>query len=273
MERQGAKLVRVLAVAAAAAMLISAIPGSVATAKVAPCKVYNLDKGIGRNTLQRAVWDADPGDSLMVLGTCVGTTIVRKDLEIGWVETSGRPLGKGKAVSVKPRIQSGSWRPALVIHPSVEDFHVWPGLPVVGGIVIGDHQAWQGNARPVPIAWKSAAPSPIATKARPGLRACHVRNDSGAQFLRSQVAVRAASRGDHLSLRGACGGATYIRQDLSMAGWRVAISAKVFGSSRTSRKDSGPPTLTRVIVDDDVDSLVLKRVRVTNGFTIREVGP
>ena len=26
------------------------------------CRVYNVDKQIGRNTLQRAVWDADPGD-------------------------------------------------------------------------------------------------------------------------------------------------------------------------------------------------------------------
>ncbi len=267
------KLMRVLAVAAAAAMMLSALPASVTVAGNTSCRVYNVDKEIGRNTLQRAVWDADSGDRLILSGTCVGTTIVRKDLEIGWVETSTKPIGSGKAVVVKPGIKSGSWRPALVIHPSVDDFHVWPGLPVTGGIVIGPVKGWMGDARPVPPAWKTAAPAFIATKAKPSLRACHVRNDSGAQYLRSQVAVRSASAKDDLSLRGACGGATYIKQDLSIAGWRIAISAKTLGSKRISRKDSGPATLTRVIVDDDVDSLVLKRVRVSNGFGIGDFAP
>lgn len=266
---------RVAAVAAAAAMLAAALPASVtAAAGNDACRVYNVDKQIGRNTLQRAVWDADSGDRLILYGTCVGTTVVRKDLTIGWAEASSTPLAKGQAASSgKPSIKSGSWRPALVIAPGVDDFRVLPGLPVIGGIVIGDVKGWMGAAKPVPAAWKSAAPAFIATRARPSLRACHVRNDSGAQYLRSQAAVRGASPGDQLSLRGACGGATYIRQDLTVAGWRIAISAQTLGSRRASRKDSGPPALTRVIVDDDVDRLVLKRVRVTNGFGIRNLAP
>ena len=58
-----------------------------------------------------------------------------------------------------------------------------------------------------------------------------------------------------------------------MTGWRVAISGTRLGSKQVSRDDSGPPTLTRVTVDDDVESLVLKRLRVTNGFSIEDLEP
>jgi hypothetical protein len=267
---------RLLAVAAGAAMLVSAMPASVATAAKddGACRVYNMDKQIGRNTLQRAVWDADPGDQLLLYGTCVGTTVVRKNLTITGAEASSMPLPKGPVSSTgKPRIRSGSWRPALVIDPSVDEFSIVGPLPVIGGIVVGDARDWQGPAKPVSPAWRSAQPSGIASKASPRLRKCHVRNDdTGAQFRRSQHAVSLASAGDHLSLRGTCWGTTVIQQDLTLTGWRVAISSKVFGQE-AERADSGPPLLGAVVVDDDVDDVVLRRMRVKNGFVIRDLAP
>ena len=53
MQRRGGKLIRLLAVAAAAAMLVSALPASAATAAKGDCKVHNIGKGINRNSLQR----------------------------------------------------------------------------------------------------------------------------------------------------------------------------------------------------------------------------
>ena len=55
--------------------------------------------------------------------------------------------------------------------------------------------------------------------------------------------------------------------------WRIAISSLTLGEEPAHAADSGPATLTRVSVDADVDSLVLKRVRVTNGFRITELEP
>lgn len=281
MHRPSGKLMRVLAVAAAAAMLVSAMPAVVATAAPGElaCKVHNLDQNTNRNTLQRAVWDADPGDALLVQGTCRGTTLIRKDLDISYMGWAGAPMPLGKKYVSKPRgkIVSGSWRPALVIHPRVNELTINRGLRVIGGIVIGDVKAWQG-AKAAPSAWKQAARSELSTAGTSGLRRCHVTDrGSGAEFPRSQMAVRAASPGGRLLLRGACGGETYIDKDLSIVGYRIDISAARFdakGKTKVIAKDSsGPPALTRVIVDDDVDSLVLKRVRVTNGFEIRDFAP
>lgn len=276
MHRRGGRLMRALAVAAAAAMLVSAMPASAATGAKGDgaCRVYNTDKQIGRNTLQRAVWDADPGDQLLLYGTCVGTTIVRKNLAIAGAEASTQALPKGPVSSTgKPRIRSGSWRPALVIDPSVDEFAIDGPLPVIGGIVIGDADDWQGASQPVSRAWRSAQPSGIASKSSPRLRRCHVRNDdTGDQYRRSQHAVGLASAGDRLSLRGACWGTTVIDQGLTLVGWRVAISSKVFGQ-KVQRADSGPPLLGSVVVDDDVDDLVLRRMRIKNGFRITDRSP
>ena len=164
-------------------------------------------------------------------------------------------------------------RPALVIDPSVDEFSIVGPLPVIGGIVIGDARDWQGAAKPVSPAWRNAQPSGIASKASPRLRKCHVRNDdTGAQFRRSQHAVSLASAGEHLSLRGSCWGTTDIQQDVTLAGWRVAISSKAFGQ-RAERADSGPPLLGAVVGDHDVADLVLRRLRVTNGFVLRDLAP
>jgi hypothetical protein len=188
------------------------------------------------------------------------------------------PLGQKYVTKPRGKIVSGSWRPALVVARTVDDLTINRGLRVVGGIVVGDVKAWLGTAKPVPSAWQLATSSGVATSALTGLRRCHVTNrDSGARFARSQVAVRNASPGGRLWLRGACGGETVIRQDLSIGGYRIAISGARFdkhGKVKVySRDDSGPPALTRVIVDDDVDSLVIKGVRVTNGFRITDLTP
>lgn len=276
MRQRGGKLIRVLAVAAATAMLVSALPASAATAaKDDACRVYNSDKGIGRNSLQRAVWDADAGDYLLVKGTCVGTTVIRKDLDIGWIETSSKDLRSGKVSSSgKPRIRSGDWRPALIIHPGVDDFSIESGLSVIGGIVVGDVKEWVGPRRPVSDAWKSAKPSVISTVPAPKLRYCRMRNDvSEDEFKLSRPAIDAASARDHLSLRGTCGGGTVISTDLSISGWRLALSSTAFGSQKVDKQDSGPPTIKGLTIDDDVDDFVLKRVRVTRGFGITDVTP
>lgn len=276
MQRRSGKLVRVLAVAAAAALMISALPASAATAarEEAACKVHNIGKGINRGSLQRAVWAADPGDALLVQGTCTGTTLIAKDLDISYLGWSGAPLPLGRQYQTSPRgkIRSGSWRPALVIDPRVDDFRINPGLRVLGGIVIDDIAAWRGSAKPVPTPWRASSATPSAPSWATRLRSCYVANNgSAAQFRRSQAAARAASPGDHLSLRGVCVGETVIGKDLNVSGWRIAISSRSLGGGRVSRDDSGPPTLTRVAVDDGVDSLVLKRVRVTNGFRIGDL--
>ena len=276
MQRRSGKLLRVLAVATAAALLISALPASVATAaKVeVACKVHNIGKGINRDSLQRAVWAADPGDALLVQGTCTGTTLIGKDLDISYMGWSGAPMPLGQQYRTSPRgkIRSADRRPALVIDPRVDDFRINPGLRVIGGIVIGDIAAWRGSSRPVPTAWRASWATPSAPSWAARLRSCYVANDdTTAQFRRSQAAARAASPGDHLSLRGACGGETAIGKDLHVSGWRIAISSRPLGGGTASRDDSGPPTLTRVAVDDGVDSLVLKRVRVTNGFSIGDL--
>jgi hypothetical protein len=276
MQRRGGKLLRVLAVAAAAAVLVSTLPGSVATADRGDCKVHNIGKGINRDSLQRAVWAADAGDSLLVQGICTGTTLIAKNFDISYMGWAGAPMPLGKQYIASPRgkIRSGSWQPALVIDPNADDFAINPGLRVLGGIIIDELADWRGDAKPVPTAWKTLNPSASVPDWNARLRSCYVRTDgTGDKYRRSQAAVGAASADDQLSVRGTCAGKTVIDKDLSMTGWRVAISGTRLGSKQVSRDDSGPPTLTRVTVDDDVESLVLKRLRVTNGFSIEDLEP
>lgn len=276
MHRRRGRLIGALAAAAAAAMLVSALPASMAAAKSeAGCKVHNLGTGSNRSSLQRAVWAADPGDALLVQGTCTGTTLVDKDLDVSYLGWAGAPLPLGKQYRTSPRgrIVSGDGRPALVIDPQVDDFRINPGLRVGGGIVIDDLDGWRGDSRPVSAAWEGSAASTIAT-ASSGLSACLIRNDeSGDEFEGIGEALEAAGPGDQLSLRGTCAGETVIDHDLLLAGWRLAISSMQFGSAKVQREDSGPPTLTRVAVDDDVESLVLKRLRVIDGFSIADLEP
>jgi hypothetical protein len=171
------------------------------------------------------------------------------------------------------RIRSSDGRPALVIDPEVDEFHINPGLRVGGGIVIDDIDGWRGDTGPVSAAWGASGASTIATGSSV-LSACLMRNDeSGDEFEQSQEALEVADPGDQLSLRGTCAGETTIESDLLVAGWRLAISSIQSGSPKAQREDSGPPTLTRVAVDVSVDDLVLKRLRVANGFSISDLEP
>ena len=265
-KRPSGKLTRVLAVAAAVALLSSALPAGMATAKAeTDCKVHNLGKGIDRNSLQKAVRAADAGDALLVQGTCTGTTLIDKDLDLsymGW-EGAPMPLGRQYVLSPNSRISGGGAGPALVIDPGVERFTINPGLAVAGGIVIGDVEAWDASV-----------PSTIATDPGVSLSDCHLRNDdTEAEYGRSQEAMDAAGASARLSLRGTCTGETVIDEAARVAGWRIAISALTLGGDIEDAADSGPATLEQVRVDADVDSLVLKDVRVTDGFSITELAP
>ncbi len=266
---------RVLAIAAVTAMVLAALPGSVATAATNPkaCRVFNFEDGTAHRSLQRAVWAADPGDTLTVRGTCVGTTLVRKDLRIDWTRSSSYDSKTGRVFDTgRPRLRSGSWRPALVVDPSVDDFSIRPGLVVKRGVVIDDIEAWKGDAKPVPVAWRGTISTGSAVAASPPLRACYVQNlDSGVDFRRIQNAVAAASPGDRLTLRGKCVGATRFDKSLHITGVRLAISAircTRTGCTVVSKADSGPPAIGAVSVDPSVDELTFKRLTLPGGFSV-----
>lgn len=267
-----------LSAAVAAAVLLAALPGSIAVAAKADveCKVHNLNQASDRASLQRAVAAADPGDALLVQGTCTGTTLIDKDLDISYMGWAGAPmpLGSEYVTDPKGRIASGSSRPALVVDADVESFVVNPGLVVAGGIVIGDVAAWADGAGAARAAWRNAAPSTLASIPATTLAECHLRNDeTGDEYRVGQSAMNAAAAGDRLSIRGSCGGETVIDQPTTISGWRIAISSMSLGGSQGSSDDSGPATLARVSVGSDVDRLVLKDVRVTRGFDIAGLAP
>ena len=265
MQRSSRKLTRVLAAAATAALLVSALPaGFAVTAKAdVACKVHNLGKAIDRDSLRKAVRVADPGDALLIQGTCRGTTRIDKDLDISYMGWAGAPMPLGSQYVAEPRgrIVSDGDGPALVIDPGVEDLSVNPGLQVSGGIVIGDVATWQDTL-----------PTIIATTPSDSLSDCHLRNDdTQAEFDASQAALDAAGTGVNLSLRGTCRGETVIDEATRIAGWRNAISALTLDQESADADDSGPATLERVSVDAGVDSLVLRDVSVSDGFRISEL--
>ena len=277
MQGRGGKLIRMLAVAAAAAMSVSALPASVTTAaQDAECKVHNLNKGTDRGSLQRAVRLADPGDALLVQGTCTGTTLIDKELDLSYMGWSGAPmpLGEQYVASPRGRIVSDGLKPALVIDPGVDRLTVNSGLAVVGGVVVDELVGWRAGPDKLPAKWRTATPSITASTLSSSLSDCHLRNaDTGDEFQHGQAAVDVAAPGQMLSLRGSCAGTTRIDKPARMAGWRIALSSMSFDGSAASAEDSGPATLAQVRVDDDVDSLVLRDVRVSNGFRIAELGP
>ena len=86
-------------------VVASLLPAAPATAS-SRCRVENLDTGVTRQALQRAVDDASAGNRLSVRGTCVGSTLINKDLRISGIETatSGPPTldgaGQGRVVTV-----------------------------------------------------------------------------------------------------------------------------------------------------------------------------
>lgn len=274
MQWRGRELIGGLATATTVALLAAAMPTTIVGAAQgdAACLVHNLDSGVDRDSLQRAVRAADPGDALLVQGTCRGTTLIDKDLDLSYMGWAGAPLPLGPQYVSSPRgrIVSGGPKPALVIDPEVETFTVNPGLVVAGGIVIDAVDPWRDQ---VSAAWREAAPSMIVSVPSERLSECHLRNDStGEEYVRSQGALRAASTNDRLSLRGSCDGETVFAEASQVAGWRIALSSMTFGEEPSGADDSGPATLDSVSVDTDVDSLVLRDVRVTGGFRVHDIG-
>ncbi len=83
---------------ALAATLLAASPASAASPTA--CRVRNLETGITKASLQKAVFRARPGDRLTVKGTCKGTTTIRKDLTIRGIHrpVSGRPTLDGARI-------------------------------------------------------------------------------------------------------------------------------------------------------------------------------
>ena len=263
-QRSSGRRTRLVIAAMTAAMLLSVLPAGMATAK-SDCTVHNLGKGIDRDSLQKAVHAADAGDALLVQGACAGTTFIDKDLDLSYMGWAGAPMPLGSQYVVSPgsRILGDGTGPALVIDPDVERFTINPGLAVAGGIVVGDVEAWDDSA-----------PSTIATIPVASLSDCHLRNDdTEAEFERSQEAIDAAGASAQLSLRGTCSGETVIDEAARLAGWRIAISSLTLGGDIEGADDSGPATLEQVRVDVGVDSLVLRGVRVTDGFSITDLTP
>ncbi len=93
--------------------LVTALATSAGAAAATPtpgaCRVQDLDSGITRSTLQRAVDDASPGADLALRGTCRGLTIITKDLAITGIETpvSGRPVLDGALSGTVVTVASG----------------------------------------------------------------------------------------------------------------------------------------------------------------------
>jgi predicted outer membrane repeat protein len=84
-----------LCAAIALAGSLLALPGAAAAGS--GCKVINPRAQTRHQSLQAAVDAAAPGDRLRVVGTCVGSTVVDRNLTIRGVETatSGRPTLDG----------------------------------------------------------------------------------------------------------------------------------------------------------------------------------
>jgi hypothetical protein len=105
----GNPVLRTLAIAASAALLATALAVPASAASPTACRVTNLDTGVTRNKLQKAVWQARPGQRLTVRGTCRGLTTIKKRLYITGVRkgASGRPTldgdTKGTVMTVWPR--------------------------------------------------------------------------------------------------------------------------------------------------------------------------
>lgn len=249
----------VLAVAAAAALLLSALPGSVATAaSPTACKVRNLDSGVGRDSLQRAVWAASPGDHLAVRGTCTGTTLIRKDLHI-----------EGRSGSRRAIVRSGSSYPTIVVDPRVDDLVIDDSLSVRGGIIITSVRAWKQSPTKVtsfPRPPKSDLKFRIVSTCRVG---------GGHPSFRSAIA--AADPGDRLPFSGTCVGRVRIDRDLRIVGARMGASSMTCdkdGKCRTFSTETGPPRIKSfsryptIVVDPSVEHLRLSGFGIRDGFRI-----
>ena len=273
------RVVSVLLTALTVALLLGVLPGTtVAASSAKTCQVTNVTQGISRDSLQRAVWAAKAGDTLLVSGTCTGTTLIKKDLTIAWVEIGGlecdaagrcRDLGQ----SGQATLRSGTWRPAIVVDPSVKHLHIAPGLRVRRGIVVDQIRNWKRHTTVAPASWRSSAPSgTVRIAAATRLRSCAVTDtDTGAAFGRMQTALDAAAAGDHLRFRGRCGGLTTIDKPVHIEGFRLqtsSIECTRNGCSKPVMADSGVPILDSVRVVAGLDDVTLKRLTVPKGFSV-----
>jgi len=260
--------------AAGAALLLSALPGTVAAAEpvgARVCKVFNVDQGIGRNTLQRAVWAAEAGDTLIVRGSCVGTTFIAKDdLTIGNARASVRACTRAGRCRMRdsgpPTLKGGGTRPAIVVHPDASGLDVRPGLLISGGVRVDEVGRPRGSNQPAGA--KSGRSVPDS-----GLSRCHVSNRSlGHTYSSMQGAVDAATAGDSLLFRGKCHGRTVFDKDLQVTGHRVATSSIVCDRhgrcSRPQKDDSGPARLGSVVVKDGVEGLSLRKLGFRGGLIV-----
>jgi hypothetical protein len=273
------RLGRVLAIAIAAALLISALPGSVASAaSPRACKVYNLDKEIGRNTLQRAVWAADPGDRLAVRGRCTGATRIGKDLHIRGMRIKSVTPGGRLLDSGRPTIGG------LVVDPRVDDLTIAKNVLVRKGVSVGSLAATKpavGRPGSGPAAIPAAVPA--GTKFTLTYdRTCRVSADGG-WYNDLQEAIDANPGDEFLIFYGTCSGPVSITRDLDILGdiW-IASSyhCRAAGQCFIHRTESGLPTIRSttpgpaLIIDASVTELALGGiaggVTIKGGIAIRD---
>ncbi len=257
------RIMQALTVALLTALLLSVFSApAVTAASPARCKVWNTDKLIGRNTLQRAVWAASPGDHLVVRGTCTGTTFIRKDIHIAGVRLAAASSDVRVRDSGPATLSSGSKRPTLVIDPAVGDLSIERGLTLRGGFVIGSIREWRSAS------FNTAHVAAMAECQIPG-------RDGGGKL---QDAVSAASAGQQLGFLGSCVGQTRIDKALHIVGARIKASS--FGCDKHGcwgpvRTDTGPPRIrsggrrgAAIQVASHVDDLTIRAAAIRGGITI-----
>jgi hypothetical protein len=276
------RLGRALAIAVIAATALTTLPaGLAASASPLDCKVHNVDKDISRNSLQRAVWAADAGDTLLVQGTCVGTTRITKDLHIGYMGTRQAPLPLGDrfVIDEAATLRSGSWRPTLIIDPSLDDIRIYRGLTVKQGFVIDEPSDWRGATRATaPRYWTHWGKArPVLGGSRPRtVNGCVAWNASGQKrYGKLPTAIAGAGDGARFVLAGKCWSGVRIDQRVYVHGSRVPGDA----GCRTLPDDSticiddadfGPPRVKgRIRISADVDEVAFKRLTLSGGIRIR----
>jgi hypothetical protein len=286
MTRRARHLAIALAVAITAGLLSVALPASAAAGDGAgACKVYNTSQGFGRDSLQKAVWAADAGDSLMWRGTCEGTTLVSKNVDVLSFRISAMECDRRHDCRVSgdpgmPSLRSGTWRPTIVVDPRVTDLEIVPRGKIHHGVVIDQVANWKRRTRVAPIAWRShprSAKGPSALDPARGRRACLILNlVSGARFEHMQRAVEAASAGDSLTFQGKCTEPIVIDRSLHIQGHRSPLprgaGCAVRGCS-ASRGTTGTPMLGSVTVVAGVDDVALKHLTINGRFAVRQATP
>ena len=274
-------LATILVVAVTATLLLAALPGSVVATSYGPkaCKVMNVNQGFGRDSLQKAVWAAAPGDTLSLQGTCTGTTLIEKSVTIGGFPVGGSECGangncQSHGDSGWPTLKSGTWRPTIVVDPGVTDFKI-VGVAIRHGLIVDEIANWKGKTRVKKATWRShprSARGSFYFDPGRGRRACSVIDmESGERFERMQLAVDAASAGDHLLFQGKCG-STVVDKSLHIQGLRTVLASSVeCRSGRCSKPHettTGVPVLGNVAVAAGVDDVAFKHVRIQDSFAV-----